>query len=728
MADAHRAEIAKLENLYAEHPEGRIFTHLAEAYRKAGELDRAHEVLVEGIRRHPEYSSAHVVLGRVLVDQGRMGEADTEFRRVLDLDAQNLVALRALGDSARAEGRHDEALDYYGRLLDVEPSNEEVRAYVDSQGAGVGESPGATGPAPDEAAPDEGVPVSEDLDRTGVEPGVAEPAGGGWISPEPDEAGEPAEWSGGDAESTGPFEAWAPSEAAESGPVASPDEEFAEEGTAGSGSETDESEAESTPFSGAGEPAFDSWAEVAEPDEPDWRTAEAADPDSAPAIEPGVTTETIARVYARQGLYDRAADVYRELLRDRPGDDDLRTRLEEMEALAAEPTEDRAEHVGLEDHAELTTSLDTGEGVGGGAYSTGEDEWATQEPASDLETLGSVEAPHDAEAEPAEPAAVAELEGFEAGELETGGTEGERLPGLEAEEIDPDSGLVAETVDAAGTAETVDADAIDLDAGFAEDQASEVDRVEGFEPGDGELDTPGPEPFSADAEAPVGADEIPAGEAERDVDDSEPSAEAPTSQIADEPWLEAPVSGEAPPAEAPAEPASVWSGEEGGLPHEAQGSEARDEPWLEAPVTGEASPAEPLTTEEPTGELAEEPTGEPTAEGLEEPELADTSVWTGAEWTPEASETPYAWAEEETVDEADASPPIGAYFRDLLAWSEGSGTASSGRSGSGGSGSDAARPASDASEAGSGETVGSSGQGGDDDLEMFRAWLESLKK
>lgn len=722
MADADRAEIAKLENLYAEHPEGRIFTHLAEAYRKAGELDRAHEVLVEGIGRHPEYSSAHVVLGRVLVDQGRMGEADREFRRVLDLDAQNLVALGALGDIARAEGRHDEALDYYGRLLDVEPSNEEVRAYVDSQEAGVSEYPGATGPAPDEAAADEGVLVSEDLDRTSGEPGVAEPAGGGWISPEPDEAGEPAEWSGGDTESTGPFDAWAPSEAAESGPAASPDEEFAEDAT---------------------------WAEAAEPDEPDWRTAEASDPDSAPAIEPGVTTETIARVYARQGLYDRAADVYRELLRDRPGDDELRTRLEEMEALAAEPTEDRPEDVGLEDDAELTTSLDAGEGVGGGAYATGEDEWATQEPASELETFGSFEAPHDTEAEPAETAAVSELEGFEVGEVETGETEAERLPGLEAEEIDPDSGLVAETVDAAGTAEPVDADAIDLDAGFAEDEATEVDRVEGFEPGDGELDMPEPEPepFSADAEAPVGADELPAGEAERDVDDSEPWAEAPTSQIADEPWLEAPVSGEAPPAEEPAEGASAWSGEEGGPPHEAQGSEAPEEPWLEAPVTGEAAPAEQLTeaptgelaeapteepteepTEAPTGELLEEPTGEPLEEELEEPELADTSVWTGAEWTPEASETPYAWAEEETAEEADASPPIGSYFRDLLGWSEGSGRAESGHAGSGGSGFDAAPPASDASETGSGETVGSSGQGGDDDLEMFRAWLESLKK
>ena len=58
MADSNREEIAKLETLFAAHPEGRIFTHLAEAYRKAGELDRAREVLDTGLARHADYSSA----------------------------------------------------------------------------------------------------------------------------------------------------------------------------------------------------------------------------------------------------------------------------------------------------------------------------------------------------------------------------------------------------------------------------------------------------------------------------------------------------------------------------------------------------------------------------------------------------------------------------------------------------------------------------------------------
>jgi hypothetical protein len=47
-----------------------------------------------------------------------------------------------------------------------------------------------------------------------------------------------------------------------------------------------------------------------------------------------VQTETIAELYRRQGLYDRAAEVYRALLRQRGEDVHLQAKLTEVEALA----------------------------------------------------------------------------------------------------------------------------------------------------------------------------------------------------------------------------------------------------------------------------------------------------------------------------------------------------------------------------------------------------------
>src|SRR5262245_29271471 len=98
MATPNRDEIAKLEALSSENPDGRVFTLLAEAYRKAGDLEQARDVLQAGLRKHPQYASAYVVLGRVLMDQQSGSDAEDAFRKVLELDPENLVALRALGD------------------------------------------------------------------------------------------------------------------------------------------------------------------------------------------------------------------------------------------------------------------------------------------------------------------------------------------------------------------------------------------------------------------------------------------------------------------------------------------------------------------------------------------------------------------------------------------------------------------------------------------------------
>jgi tetratricopeptide (TPR) repeat protein len=165
MPETNREDIQKLETLFAANPAGRVFTHLAEAYRKAGELDRALEVLQQGLQRYPEYSSAHVVLGRVLWDRGEHERAAEGFRRVLELDPQNLVALRALADLSRERGRIDEALERYRELLGRDPGNEEFAAVIAEL-----ESAPRSAAAPAEPA---GLEPSAELTEVGAEAGEA---------------------------------------------------------------------------------------------------------------------------------------------------------------------------------------------------------------------------------------------------------------------------------------------------------------------------------------------------------------------------------------------------------------------------------------------------------------------------------------------------------------------------------------------------------------------------
>src|SRR5690606_15965387 len=158
MADSHREEISKLEALYAGNPGGRVFVHLAEAYRKAGEHERARRILDEGLARHTDSASGYVVLGRVLADMQITDEAEIAFRRVLELDGGKLTALRWLGDIARQVGRNAEAAMHYRELLIRTPSNEEVRDLVE-----IVEREATEHPAPEAAAAgSEAPPQAED--------------------------------------------------------------------------------------------------------------------------------------------------------------------------------------------------------------------------------------------------------------------------------------------------------------------------------------------------------------------------------------------------------------------------------------------------------------------------------------------------------------------------------------------------------------------------------------
>jgi tetratricopeptide (TPR) repeat protein len=123
---AHTSEIDKLERRYAENPEGRNFAPLADAYRKAGQVDQAVELCRSGLERHPDYVSAHIVLGRCYLDKKGDGEAEQIFRKVLELDPENVIAFKVLADIAARGGRFDEAVSWLTRLLAADPMHSDA--------------------------------------------------------------------------------------------------------------------------------------------------------------------------------------------------------------------------------------------------------------------------------------------------------------------------------------------------------------------------------------------------------------------------------------------------------------------------------------------------------------------------------------------------------------------------------------------------------------------------
>jgi cytochrome c-type biogenesis protein CcmH/NrfG len=93
------------------------FRPLAEVYRKDGQLERAREVLQQGLVNNPDHIPGNIVLGRCCLDMGDEGGAEAAFSHVLELDPENVIALKALGEITEGQGRLAEASQWLGRLI-----------------------------------------------------------------------------------------------------------------------------------------------------------------------------------------------------------------------------------------------------------------------------------------------------------------------------------------------------------------------------------------------------------------------------------------------------------------------------------------------------------------------------------------------------------------------------------------------------------------------------------
>lgn len=163
--------IDELKKKFDENPR-RYFAPLANEYRKAGDLEQAIQLCRAYLPQQPGHMSGHIVFGQALFESGQLEEAKGVFETALGLDPENLIALRHLGDIALQGGDPATARQWYQRVLDADPRNEEIAAQIATLDAA----------APAEAA------------ATTGEPGAPRADGGmaGWgeINPEQSSAGK----------------------------------------------------------------------------------------------------------------------------------------------------------------------------------------------------------------------------------------------------------------------------------------------------------------------------------------------------------------------------------------------------------------------------------------------------------------------------------------------------------------------------------------------------------
>jgi pentatricopeptide repeat protein len=277
----HHPAIESLKEKVAKDPFSRAFLQLAEEYRKTGRFEDAVQVCLDGLARHPTYHTARIALGRTYLEAGNLDAARRALAEVLEMSPENHLAGRLLAEVQRKIGDTQGAAETYRTILRHYPADKEVEALLrdltrPAPSPGAPSAPPVPAPGPQPIAP---APVPAPVKMAA--PVAAPPMVASPVTPAPRPAGA-------------------------SRPGVMPD-------------------------TAIGEPSFDYRFEDLGLPAPAPMAPPAAP--KAPAREDGadeLQTNTLAELYLRQGLVDKALEVYRAMLRFDPENARVRQRLQEL--------------------------------------------------------------------------------------------------------------------------------------------------------------------------------------------------------------------------------------------------------------------------------------------------------------------------------------------------------------------------------------------------------------
>lgn len=122
--------IAKCEKLLSADPKSQIFAALAEAYRKKGDLQKAQEVCLQGLKVHPDYSSARVVLAKIYMTNENYDLAWEELRKAISASGRTRSTDLLETEILLRKGQRAAAAPILERLYLSDPENENVKSLM----------------------------------------------------------------------------------------------------------------------------------------------------------------------------------------------------------------------------------------------------------------------------------------------------------------------------------------------------------------------------------------------------------------------------------------------------------------------------------------------------------------------------------------------------------------------------------------------------------------------
>ena len=122
--------LIRYQKAYDENPSSRVFAPLAEAYRKVGMLDKAQEILLKGIKLHPDYIFGYLGLAQCYAELSQFNEVYNTLTPFVQSYRDNIKLQKIYAVACLNIGQIEEALETYKYLLFLNPRDKEVAEEV----------------------------------------------------------------------------------------------------------------------------------------------------------------------------------------------------------------------------------------------------------------------------------------------------------------------------------------------------------------------------------------------------------------------------------------------------------------------------------------------------------------------------------------------------------------------------------------------------------------------